>query len=449
MPDMRLRVELEAVSNLRLETNYIPGSTLRGALAACWIRDHGLPPRLGDEDLQEFLLLFERDVRYGFCLPEGTNFEPLSLMRCKYSPKDDCEKSFNDAAADGYIDNSDAEEKRCEFCEGPLTFSKGELVGSAKSLQVRHRVSLTASETAEEGKLYAVKRIPQGTKLHGQIETSSELACEWLVGEKRKRLFVGASKSVDGLVKAKIKAAPTSAVEDVRLRDDGHLCLHLESPAIFVDDATCPILDPNKINWIRQLRLDAEPGMPTDFKINCLRPWTRLSEIKGWHAASDLPKPLDFGFSAGSVFLLKIEPELSEEKLRELAVRIASSAYGCRTTEGFGAVSVNAVSVNPPASASIDEPVDAVSVNRQASASIDELVDTLQEMTPDDLSWLVDRLKECARAVANGNVPGRITEMKRSKEFTQGQREAIDAGSALKLDEVEKLINLLDSERQP
>ena len=122
---------------------------------------------------------------------------------------------------------------------------------------------------------------------------------------------------------------------------------------------------------------------------------------------------------------------------------------GCRTTEGFGAVSVNAVSVNRQASASIDEPVNAVSVNRQVSASIDELVDTLQGMMPEDLSWLVDRLKECARAVANGNVPGRITEMKRSKEFTQGQREAIDAGSALKLDEVEKLINLLDSERQP
>ena len=447
MPDMRLLVELEAVSNLRLETNYIPGSTLRGALAACWIRDHGLPPSLGDEDLEEFLRLFERDVRYGFCLPNGTNFDPLSLMRCKYSPKDDCKQSFNDAAADGYIDNSDAEEKRCEFCEGPLTFSKGELVGSAKSLQVRNRVSLTDSETAADKKLYAVKRIPRGTELHGHIETSSELACEWLEGEKR--LFVGASKSVDGLVEARISAPETSAVEDVRLREDRLLCLRLDSPAIFVDDATCPILEPKRIDWIRPLRLDADPGMPTDLKIKYLRSWTRLSEIKGWHAASDLPKPLDFGFSAGSTFLLEIKSKLSEEEFKELAARIASSAHGCRTTEGFGAVSVNAVSVNRQASASIDEPVNAVSVNRQVSASIDELVDTLQGMMPEDLSWLVDRLKECARAVANGNVPGRITEMKRSKEFTQGQREAIDAGSALKLDEVEKLINLLDSERQP
>ena len=426
-PDMRLLVELEAVSNLRLETYYIPGSTLRGALAACWIRDHGLPPKLGKEQLKEFLGLLERDVRYGFCLPDETSFDPLSIKRCKYSPEDDCKISFNDSAADGCTKQNNTEEKRCKVCGGPLTFSKGGPVdskGRPESLQVRHRVSLTANETAADEKLYAVRRVPAGTILNGHIETSSELAREWLEGEKR--LFVGASKSVDGLVKAKITAAGTRAVEDVRPREDRLLCLQLESPAIFVDDATCPIFDPKAIDWIRQLRLDADPCTPRDFRISCQRSRTRFSEIRGWHAASDLPKPLDFGFNAGSVFLLEISPQLSEERFREIAVRITSSAYGCRTTEGFGSVSVN----------------------RQARASIDELADTLRGMAPDDLGWLVDKLPPYAKGVANGNAPPRITEMNRSKGFTQGVTEAIDTASALKLDEVDKLIKLLGSERK-
>lgn len=114
-------------------------------------------------------------------------------------------------------------------------------------------------------------------------------------------------------------------------RADGAMVVRLTSPAIIVDDAGRPTLDPVP-EILRVL------GMPLSSAEKARsRCWTRPVRAGGWHAASGLPKPAELGMELGSVLVLHFREQPSPESLQHLALE----GIGLRRIEGFGSVQLN------------------------------------------------------------------------------------------------------------
>ena len=100
---------------------YVPGSTVRGALATAWIKQNGMPDS-SNPLREEFVGLFERDICYGPLFQEGTAVTPLSAVWCKYPTTPDCRIWGIDAAADGDV-------TECPHCGRGIDTGKGEVTG--------------------------------------------------------------------------------------------------------------------------------------------------------------------------------------------------------------------------------------------------------------------------------------------------------------------------------
>ncbi|MGH3168987.1 MAG: hypothetical protein ACRDN0_24290, partial [Trebonia sp.] len=74
--------------------SFVPGSVLRGALAAAWIAEHG-PPHPGSAAFGE---LFDGPIRYGPMFVPGAALVPVSAWRCKYPNGPDCDARAVDRA---------------------------------------------------------------------------------------------------------------------------------------------------------------------------------------------------------------------------------------------------------------------------------------------------------------------------------------------------------------
>ena len=122
--------------------SHVPGSVLRGALAAAWIAQHGPPTMTSAAQRQQFLRLFEGEIRYGPLFADGTSIEPLSVRRCKHRPELACWDTADDLAGDlpgpPPLDT-------CPACGGPLGMGKGEVTGMR--LQEVTRTALQPNET--------------------------------------------------------------------------------------------------------------------------------------------------------------------------------------------------------------------------------------------------------------------------------------------------------------
>ena len=90
----------------------VPGSVLRGALASVWIGEHGIPDA-ANRRREEFIALFERDVRYGPLFQDGTAVVPLSAIWCKYPATDACREWSADAADESRYGVSHASNAVC------------------------------------------------------------------------------------------------------------------------------------------------------------------------------------------------------------------------------------------------------------------------------------------------------------------------------------------------
>ena len=95
--------------------DHIPGTVLRGALAARWVAEHGVPVTT----TPEFLDIFEGDGAFGPLHSELSVPVPLSVHLHKYRPEPGrCAKEMWDEATAKVPD-------KCEDCAKPLERSKG------------------------------------------------------------------------------------------------------------------------------------------------------------------------------------------------------------------------------------------------------------------------------------------------------------------------------------
>lgn len=323
---------------------HIPGSVLRGALAATWITQYGEPdpvrPGRGNVPAArkpEFIGVFERGVRFGPLFMTGSVIVPLSVVQCKYAPERDCrDMLFDEAFA--------PVPKRCPVCDGPLVQGRGDVgfFGRGDVQTEKTRLALSDGETAQEGLLFTRRalrpRDGEGRRLafSGQIIVPGGAGdTEWLHGPHR--IYVGGRRSTGGAADyqanpiaspgtgspfsdpASIADAPSSADS----ADGDRLVIRLLSPAILVDRAGRPSDRPDLGLVAELLGVPVRPST---------RAWTRMTTVGGWHAASNLPKSDELAVSAGSVF----ELSLAETPSAEGITRLLRHGLGLRRGEGYG-----------------------------------------------------------------------------------------------------------------
>lgn len=287
---------------------FVPGSVLRGALAAAWIAEHG-PPAPGNGAQARFRELFDGPVRYGPLHIPGSFVQPVSARLCKYPKTSACERAAIDAAFEP--------SRACPVCGGPAEAGKGQVQlppGVTPARITRTSIDPKTGK-ATDGELYAHGALPAGTRLEGYIHGQDP----WL--EKPRQLRLGGRRTVGGA--ADYTAEPAAPAGRAGAWDGASpLVIRLTSPGVFADVAGRPRLDPDPV-------LDLDGAIVE-------RSWTRPVTWPGWHAASALPKPEELCAAAGSTYRLTGPPGI----LRGLAEQLPAHGAGLRRTEGFGDVEV-------------------------------------------------------------------------------------------------------------
>ncbi|MEW1657945.1 type III-B CRISPR module-associated Cmr3 family protein [Streptomyces sp. NPDC093707] len=319
----------------------IPGSVLRGALAAVWIAQYGLPTKVPSDKRREFIALFESDVSYGPLFATGSQVVPLSVLRCKYRT---CAAVVDEAF-------NDAEGAPTCAC-GPLVPGRGEVEftkSAARGLvtQSTHLQIDDARGVAEENLLFTRRALTHRDAndaertFHGRITPGSELpdsAARWLAGARRLRL--GARRGTSGAVtytpRPAVVAPPATGLR---------IALRLTAPAILTDPSGL-LLDLADRQAVRSALDDELAPQLGGARVTAVeRVWARRERVGGWHAASRLPKPVELAVSAGSVLLLTFDRPPAPDRLLALTGR----GIGLRRNEGFGALETATTAWEQPA----------------------------------------------------------------------------------------------------
>jgi CRISPR-associated protein Csx10 len=292
---------------------YVPGSALRGALATVWIRDHG-PPTAGNPHRAEFIELFERSIRYGPLLQEGTAVVPLSAVACKYPRTPECVAWSIDAAID-------ADEHVCPHCGHGVETGKGQITGLRTRRVLRTELDQTGRPLAEH--LFARHELQRGLTYQGQLSDHHP----WLATDRT--VWLGGKTSTNGRATVRVAGTVTAPAVPASRRADGALVIRFTSPALIVDDAGRPTLDP-VTEILRVLKLPPAAAGES-------RAWIRADLVSGWHAASGLPKPAEIAIAMGSVIVLW----LTEQPNQDALSRLVTDGIGLRRVEGFGMLELN------------------------------------------------------------------------------------------------------------
>ncbi|WP_033326355.1 type III-B CRISPR module-associated Cmr3 family protein [Streptomyces yerevanensis] len=314
---------------------HVPGSVVRGALAAAWIAEHGLPTKVPAAKRREFLTLFEDEVCYGPLFATGSQVVPLSVLRCKYR---NCATVVDEA----FVGTGDENQGEPSCTHGPLASGRGEVefTGAASGPYVTQSTHLQiddARQVAEERLLFTRRalthRDAEGAErtFHGRIALGSRLSDEsaaWL--SRSRRLRLGGRRGTSGAV----TYTPSPAATLVPPTTGHRIALRLIAPAILTDPSGLPLdlADPQALRAALDAELSSLLGGAhvTDVE----RVWARRERVGGWHAASRLPKPVELAVSAGSVLLLGFNRPPAPDGLLALAGR----GIGLRRNEGFGAL---------------------------------------------------------------------------------------------------------------
>jgi len=318
---------------------FVPGSSLRGALAALWRGKLGL----GSE---EFMRSFVSGrIRFGFLYPvsgqTASRPVPHSVHTCKATP------GPRSKLGHGVVDllvHPDRE--RCTDCGSRLIPWPVEFEGEDPRLALSpHNRIEFESQTVREGGLFAYEGLGEGTHLRGFVVGEEAADVEALleglgVGlDQPFRLRLGRRKGALGHIecqlgevsqeKSGIGLFPDGAKVPESWPETDLLRVDLLTPAIVVDEHLRyrKALTPGDVG----LALESFEGS-----------FGQAEVISGWHSARGLPKADQVAITKGSSYLVRRPPEGAGEEL-EVLRSVAREGVGIRRVEGFGVVSVRAV----------------------------------------------------------------------------------------------------------
>lgn len=341
--------------------DYIPGTTLRGALAEAYLAEHGTP-----DDVFQALFLSDR-VFYGDLWPalsdRSTVLIPATAQACKRYGLTH-KASFRDSLLDALPEEQG--EIMCSQCTEPLDRVTGYLrmADPIEPLSVRCRLRVNTAIDRGTGSvaremlftrhtLVSKRKGDDGGELffRGPIGLAdpglqSELSPLLAAGS---HLFLGAGRS-RGLGEVEVvewkRNSPGETLEE-RWRlfnetakqaggdaDKRYFSLTLPSHLALRNNLLRPVLEeighhhfglPDGVEWVRY--------QDSDQPVRFLNTVT----VPGWNAAQGLPKPDTVALARGSVLFFQCDASLEEAVCARLS-EIEAEGFGDRCNEGFGRV---------------------------------------------------------------------------------------------------------------
>ncbi len=330
---------------------YVPGSVVRGALAAAWVRE-------GGERNADFQNIFEGG-RFSHAFPEGVAVQSQSVVRKKYG------SNTADDDRDLAFDNTPKETSE-EQLKGDCDFA------SNFSAQKQRTVTATALEprrhVAKDGSLFSREALEKGTSFIGTIVLPDSVSPKLLL--KLTTIFVGGRSSVMGRTEVRIEEEPP-----LKLPEDNTIIIRTLSQAIIVDDFGVPVT--NFKEALEILDIDV-------VKVWALRVNSGIAG--GWHAASGLPKPMEIGLAPGATAKIK-------RPSNEMLEKLLDEGIGLRRSEGYGWVEIVDKSYERPArleeSRQHDEAEPATSAVTSEAARI-----LAVRLSNDQRQWLANMLRQ-------------------------------------------------------
>ena len=346
--------------------SYLPGSTLRGALAAKYLRE------IGNAEDENFRMMFiEQPVCFPNLLPTdkqdaGSRILPLTAVSCKRNP------GFHAEGNHGVADHLalkllqrlryDVESESCPICEQDMKGFPGFWNGNIDApcrfqptmLIERHTGIDRDTGTIANGIFFLTQAMADYKDKDKQQYLCNTIQVDEKQHEVLKTfiegtLFVGADRtSGKGEIELsyemtddsscqipdieewnrKFKEKLANILKDAKADDllfKGHyFSIKLESDAILVDEFLRPASD-----------VEISFGNQIESVVKVCQ--SRV--IRGWNSAWGLPKPDDLGLSMGSIFLYKY-PGDDLNGLKQYLSELVKSGIGLRREEGFGRISV-------------------------------------------------------------------------------------------------------------
>ncbi len=356
--------------------NYIPGGTLRGALAASYLREG----KNAEDDAFRTLFL-ENPVRFCNLLPgkgpqDYSRILPATLISCKREPGFDQHGVFDTLAATAASRiGGTPPDKAIWKCPGPNCgedmkpfsgFWNGNLdtpEAFEPDILVNRHTGIDRSTGTVANAMFFItqsiadfyKHSDQGQDLYSRQHLSGQLflneeQVNCLTPLLENTIFVGADRTRGfGEIKLTLapvddKRLPTGSAEAIQswhnafteklsklmpLKPEStgqgiFFSVTLESHAVFVDRFLRPVLEIE------------------EFRHPDIRPVTQITStqtIRGWQAAMGLARNDDIGVSMGSVYLFKYTGD-SPGKLQRFLEPLLINGVGLRKEQGFGQISI-------------------------------------------------------------------------------------------------------------
>lgn len=365
--------------------DFIPGSTIRGALAEHYLQNTGK-----DGDFDELFL--SDKVHYGNCYPENASVIPFTATSCKHWPgfRTDPPDAEKHGVLDMLLPIADFELKQknqqiknridkkfeaCETCDAVMDKFYGYYKKSSSTLFEKIAVSkrllartaiLDSIETALPGSFYTIEVLNEKKPIgkndftwqrfssHLKIDESEFQKLKAKIGNITLRIGIGKSRALgetsikfiktgnDGLKKA-MSERFEGLNNQTRLfaPHDYFFSITLHSDVILMDDilrykSAIDIQDLIDIVPIKQSLLN---------KFQPLRNWISTHQVSGWSNILKLPKEDEIAISKGSVLLFVTKQgqtvEASEQnELISAFEEIENCGIGERKTEGFGRIRI-------------------------------------------------------------------------------------------------------------
>jgi len=346
---------------------YIPGTTLRGALAEFYIARNGLKTQRAEHDDLFRQIFIEEKVYFGNLYPSISNIvtlpAPASLHTCKRYGGFwwDEENDHYDPSQHGVIDvrhftTGDLPECCPQCVNEPL-----EKVTNFYRVQDGHPQTAVAKRrflvrsgideftlTSKQGVLFSLDVLEARQNFYGFIRDDNNLLHKAALSGNLEELLVGVAVT-RGLGETYCTIAAGANTFSQFVEQTKPMATPISKPCFSIVLYSDVILLDRYLRYTSVLDeniLHAEFGadFPAGLEIRLQTKFLSMRIVSGWNVKHGLPKENELAIAAGSVFVFAHKENLSENENRQLNNffnLIQNQGIGERKSEGFGRVIVN------------------------------------------------------------------------------------------------------------
>jgi hypothetical protein len=323
-----------ALSNEAISLGWIPGSTVRGMLAAAYLSETPHP----DQRFADFFA--ETGLAFGPLWLQDTAPLPRSAYTCKRCSGFKADSQGADDERHGVVNRlwPHQQTEQCQ-CGQPLQRHEPESYApyagprsAQPQLETHMRTAVSPRQSAREGMLYTQQELAAGQVFAGTVSGSKEglkQLEEWL-GET-KTVWGGRRRHGQATVHLTSAESETPHFFPATTPGQAWLTMTLRSELILVDEQLRPVTQLDAAALQRWARF------PTEVSITVPSRFVAQHRVAGWSGVGQMFKPDDWAFASGSTWLLEF-PAAQQAGVQQWAEAVWEVGLGLRRAEGFGRV---------------------------------------------------------------------------------------------------------------